>query len=266
VFAPLAESPMVADRGYTPPPAPLKEYRHMLDVLQLSRAVIVQPSVYGTDNSVTVDAVNALGATARGIAVVDETVSEGELERLHGAGIRGIRLNPKFGGGVGLGAMEALAARIADLGWHIQLLIDARELPDVADRLRALPVAIVIDHMGYMSVGHGLDDPGFRTLLDLVGDGRCWVKLSGAYRTTVAGPPYEDVGSFALALIEAGPSRMVWGTDWPHPAHDGPMPNDGDLLDLLGLWAPDEALRHAILVDNPAALYGFDSRGSGAWT
>jgi predicted TIM-barrel fold metal-dependent hydrolase len=246
---------MVAERGYTPPPARVQDFRAMHRVLGIERAVIVQPSVYGTDNRVTLDAIAAYGPECRGVAVVDPEIGAGDLVALHRAGIRGVRLNLSFGG-LGLDSLEAIAARIAPFGWHVQLLLDGRDLPDIAARLRALPVAVVVDHMGHMSVAHGLDHPGFRALLDLVGSG-AWVKLSGAYRVTAAGPPYADVAPLARALIAANPERAVWGTDWPHPAHDGPMPNDGDLLDGLLDWAPDEALR-MILADNPARLYGFD--------
>lgn len=258
VIAPLDKYPLVAERRYTPPEATLEAYAQVLDTLGLERTVIVQPSVLGTDNGATLEAMAALGARARGVAVVDADVADAELERLHEAGIRGLRLNVLFGGGVGFEAMERLAARIAPMGWHLQLLVDARDLAALAPRLRALPVDIVVDHMGHMSTAHGIDHPGFQALLALVREGACWVKLSGNYRISAAGPPYADAAPFARALIEAGPGRMVWGTDWPHPALEGPMPNDGALLDAVFDFAPDDALQRAILVDNPATLYGFD--------
>jgi predicted TIM-barrel fold metal-dependent hydrolase len=258
VFAPLELAPMVPERGYTPPPASLEDFRAMHRVLGIERAVIVQPSVYGTDNRVTLEAIAGYGPQCRGVAVVDPAIGAEELAAMHRAGIRGVRFNLSFAGGLGLESLETIAAMIAPFGWHLQLLLDARELPELSPRLARLPVALVVDHMGHMRVDHGLDHAGIRALLDLVGSGRAWVKLSGQYRITVAGPPYADVAPLARALIAANPERAVWGTDWPHPAHEGPMPNDGDLLDGLLEWAPDEALRRAILADNPARLYGFD--------
>lgn len=258
VFEAPGRYPMVAERSYTPPEAPLEAYEHLHRTLGIDRGVLVQPSVYGTDNSAMLDAMAQIGPRLRGVAVVEPDVSEAELARLDKAGVRGVRVNLLFKGGVGPDAMARLAARVGELGWHLQLLIDISTFPDLAKTLGPLPVDLVVDHMGHMKVANGLDHPGFRDLLALVRDGRAWVKLSGAYRTTgqrVA--PYDDVDPFARALIEAGPERMVWGSDWPHPMVDIPMPNDGEILDLLARWAPDEDVRRKILVDNPAALYGF---------
>lgn len=257
VLGPPEKYPYVAERSYTPPTALLEDYQALHRALGIARAVIVQPSVHGTDNEVTLEAIAGYGANARGIAVVDSGVTDDELARLNEGGVRGIRLNVLFGGGVGLQAMEPLAQRIADMGWHIQLLLDARDLVELAPRLRKLPVAVVVDHIGHMNVGHGIDHPGFQALISLVGDGVCWVKLSGNYRVSAKGPPFKDVIPFARALIEASPQHMVWGTDWPHPALYDAMPNDGDLLDALDDYAPEADLKRAILVDNPARLYGF---------
>ena len=257
VLGPPEKYPYVAERSYTPPTALLEDYQALHRTLGIERAVIVQPSVHGTDNQVTLDGIAGYGTNARGIAVVDTSVTDGELARLNDGGMRGIRLNVLFGGGVGFQAMESLAQRIADMGWHIQLLLDARNLAELAPRLRKLPVPLVVDHMGHMNVSHGIDHAGFQSLIELVRDGVCWVKLSGNYRISEQGPPYRDVIPFARALIEAAPQHMVWGTDWPHPALYEFMPNDGDLLDALNDYAPETDLKQAILVDNPARLYGF---------
>ena len=259
VLGPPEKYPYVAQRSYTPPAALLEDYMALHRVLGIERAVIVQPSVHGTDNQVTLDGIAGYGPNARGIAVVDVDVTDKELERLNDGGIRGVRLNLLFGGGVGLHTLEPLARRIVDLGWHVQLLLDARNMVELAPRLRKLPVSVVVDHMGHMHTEHGIDHPGFQALLDLVRDGVCWVKVSGNYRISSEGPPYRDAIPFAHALIEAAPQHMVWGTDWPHPALNDHMPNDGDLLDALDDFAPDTDLKRAILVDNPARLYGFDS-------
>ncbi len=257
VIGPPDTYPYVPERSYTPPDALLGEYQKLHSILGIERAVIIQPSVHGTDNQVTLDAIAGYGESCRGIAVVDEAVSDAELERLNVGGMRGLRLNVLFGGGVGLQALEPLAERIAGFGWHIQLLLDASEMVELAPRIRKLPVPVVVDHMGHMSVEKGLAHPGFEALLSLVRDGLCWIKLSGNYRISKSYPDYADAVPFARALIEAAPEHMVWGTDWPHPALYDVMPNDGDLLDALHDYAPEEALRQAILVDNPAKLYGF---------
>lgn len=257
VIGPSEKFPYVDARSYTPPTASLEAYKRLHQVLGIQRAVIVQPSVHGTDNRVTLEAIAGYGEAARGVAVVNETVSEAELVALHEGGIRGLRLNVLFGGGVGLHALEPLAARIADLGWHIQLLLDASHMVELAPRIRKLPVPVVVDHMGHMNVDKGLEHPGFVALCALVREGLCWIKLSGNYRLSTARPHYEDVIPYARTLIEAAPEHMIWGTDWPHPALYAAMPNDGDLLDALDDYAPGVDEKRAILVDNPARLYGF---------
>jgi predicted TIM-barrel fold metal-dependent hydrolase len=229
----------------------------MLDAIGCERGVLVQVSVHGTDNRLLVSALRESPERLRGIAVVTPDVSDRELRALAEAGVRGLRLNVLFGGGVLLDALEALALRIALLGWHLQLLIDARDLPAIGPRLERLPVEVVIDHMGHIPVDAGTDHPGFRWMQRLLASGRAWVKLSGAYRISRAGAPFDDTIPFARALVATAPDRCLWGSDWPHVAVTGPMPNTGDLLSLLARWVPDEALRTRILVDNPARLYGF---------
>ncbi|MEM7223193.1 MAG: amidohydrolase family protein [Pseudomonadota bacterium] len=260
ILGPLARYPFVAERGYTPPEALLATYRHMLATLGLSRAVIVQPSVYGTDNSATLAAIAASEGAFRGVAVVGADVTDAELAELHRAGMRGLRINPLYKHAASLADCQRLAERIAPLGWHLQIFLDVSGLSQQEQAmLSRLPVPIVIDHMGYMPVSKGLDDPGFQWLLDQLAEGHAWAKLSGAYYlASTPGPPYRDVAPFAHALIEANPQRCIWASNWPHPMVTGQMPNDGDLMDLLGDWAPYAALRQAILVDNPAALYGFN--------
>jgi 2-pyrone-4,6-dicarboxylate lactonase len=261
VFGPEARYPYSPKRGYTPPDAPFEAYRRMHETLGIERGVLTQPSVYGTDNRAIIDAVARDPENLRAVAAVDADISDGELRRLDDTGVRGVRINLVDKGGMPFATFadfERFASRIADLGWHVEFLVHVHEFPDLAPRFRALPVDSVVGHLGYMRTSEGLDHPGFRQFLDLVAEGRCWVKLSGAYRvTTLERAPYKDVAPFARALIEARPDRMLWGTDWPHPICKIPMPNDGDLLDLLLDWSPDEATRRRILVDNPARLYGF---------
>lgn len=250
--------PYVANRSYTPPPASLAAYKHMHTILGIERAVIVQPSIYGLDNSITLCAIRDYGPQCRGIAVVDGTIGEAELETFHQGGIRGIRYNMMFGGGVELTSLERMADRIAAFGWHVQLLIDGRGLTDLEPRLQKLSVPVVIDHMGFIQARDGLDQPGFQALLRLVAAGRTWVKLSGNYRISQERPDFTDAIPFARALIAAAPDRMVWGTDWPHPALFEFMPQDHALVEALYSYFDDPGMAKRILVDNPAGLYGFD--------
>ncbi len=257
IFGPVDKYPFTPNRSYTPPEASIEAYRRMLGALGFERGVIVQPSVYGTDNRCTRDAVVAAGGKWRGVAVVEPGVSDSLLPELHAAGFRGVRLNLLFKGGLQLDALERIARAIQPLGWHVQLLLDGRDLPELADRLGRLPVDFVVDHMGHMPASLGAGHAGFQTLLQLLRGGHCWVKLSGAYRISGEPQPYNDAVPFARALVETAPAKLVFGTDWPHPSVSVPMPQDASLLDLLPAWAPEEATRRRILVENPARLYDF---------
>jgi 2-pyrone-4,6-dicarboxylate lactonase len=253
------------ERIYTPPEALLSDYRRMLDTLGVERAVLVQPSVYGADNTALLDALATDPGRLRGVAVVEPDISRVELERLHRAGVRGVRCNivdVKEGKGrLPLEALRALADKIRPHGWHIELLLHVDEFPDIDRALAEFPVDVVLGHLGYMRAGGtnaGVDAPGFRALLRLLATGRAWVKLTGPYRISVAsGLPYADVTPLARALVDVAPDRIVWGTDWPHVMVKTPMPNDGALCDLLADWVPDAGRRRAVLVDNSARLYGF---------
>ena len=259
VFGPAARYPLSPRRGYTPPDCLLADYRRMLATIGCTRAVLVQPSVYGTDNRAHLDALAEAGPAFRMVAVLEPDVPATELERLHAAGVRGVRFNLVSKGGGTAEGLARMAARIAALGWHVQVFATADALARLEPELARLPVPVVIDHMGHVTTELGLAHAGFQALLRLLRGGNAWVKLSGAYRTSrEPRAPFSDVVPYARALIEAAPQRCVWGSDWPHPmVNDRPMPNDGDLADLLADWAPDAAQRQRILVDNPAALYGF---------
>ena len=252
--------PLVDARSYTPPEAPPAAYLAMLAATGMTHGVVVQPSVHGTDNGLIAGVLRAQKGKLRGIAVVAPEVSERELETLNDAGFRGCRLNVLFGGGVGLHAIDALAKKLAPFGWHLQFLIDVREIAPIAKKLEKLPVPWVVDHMGYVPAREGANNPGFRTLVSLLRDGDGWVKVSGAFRLTGEGPPYRDTIPFAHALLAARPDRLVWGSDWPHVAIKPPMPKIGELLDLLADWVPDEGARKRVLVDNAHRLYGFGTR------
>jgi predicted TIM-barrel fold metal-dependent hydrolase len=259
IFGPVEHYPFTRNRSYTPPEASIAAYRRMLTALGFERAVIVQPSVYGTDNRCTRDALAASGGAWRGVAVVEPGIGDSELTDLHAAGFRGIRINLLFKGGLQLDVLEQIARRIQPLGWHVQLLLDASDLPDISERLQCLSADFVIDHMGHMPASLGTGHAGFRTLLHLLRGGHCWVKLSGAYRISQGPYPYADAAPFARALLETAAEKLVFGTDWPHPSISVPMPQDASLLDLLATWAPEESTRQQILVDNPARLYDFPS-------
>jgi 2-pyrone-4,6-dicarboxylate lactonase len=258
VVGPPDRWPTIPDRRYEPEQGPLSAYVAFLDRLGIERCVLVQPSIYGTDNGCQLEAMRAIGRQrARGIAVVDEAVTDDALRRLDDAGMRGLRFNLKSGG-LGLDALEPIARKIAPFGWHLQLFTAASVIADIADRLRTLPVPIVFDHMGAPEIPLGVSQPGFAALLKLLGDGRAWVKLSGAERLSTQPSGYDDVVPFARALIAAAPDRTVWGVDWPPSRFFKTKPEPRHWIDQLRKYAPDPTILNAILVSNPAALYGFD--------
>lgn len=263
ICGPAARYPYSPQRIYTPPDALPADYMAMLAKLGVARAVLVQPSVYGTDNAAMLDAMAAAGPRYRGVAVIDEAASDDELARLDAAGVRGIRLNlvdvASPTGEIPLDDARRLAARVAPLGWHVELLIHADDYPDLDAMFADFPTDIVLGHLGYMRPGQDIAAPGFEALLRLLGGGRCWVKLTGPYRISAGDLPYADVTPFARALVDAAPDRLLWGSDWPHVMVKKAMPNDGDLCDLLDDWIPDADARKKVLVDNPAALYGFEN-------
>jgi 2-pyrone-4,6-dicarboxylate lactonase len=257
VFGPRERYPYAVNRHYSPPRVFLADYLAMLDALGLARGVLVQTAVHGTDNRVVLDAIAAHPDRLRAVALIDERFDDAALEALHRGGVRGFRANLVAKIGIQLDAARALAKRVARLGWHVQLLLDVESFPDLDRVLGDFPTEVVIDHMGRPDPARGVGAPGFQALIRLLRSGRGWGKLSAPYRTSRLQPGYADMTVFAQALIEAAPDRLVWGGDWPHVTLETPMPNDGDLLDLLAVWAPDPRLRAKILVDNPAALYGF---------
>jgi predicted TIM-barrel fold metal-dependent hydrolase len=259
VFGPAARFPFAEGRTYTPPDSPFEALQALQKVLGLQRAVIVQATCHGTDNSATLDAIARSGGRYRGVAIVDDSFSEKDFEKLHAGGIRAARFSyaRHIGNAPDFSQVKRVAEKIAPLGWHVVLYLEAEDVVENAKTLAALPVPVVIDHMGRVKTALGTGQDAFRLLLDLVRGEDFWVKICGAERISSAGPPYADAAPFAQALIEAAPDRVLWGTDWPHPNIEGRMPNDGDLLDLLALYAPAAAMRDRILVDNPARLYGF---------
>ena len=249
--------PFLTNRGYTPPAATADAYLDMLDKTGMAYGVLVQISVHGTDNSLMLEALRTHRDRLRAVAVVELGLPDHAYGALREAGVVGLRINASYGNSrVNLADLERYGHLCAEMGWHLQLMVTASDLPALAPRLARLPIPVIIDHMGHFPAAEGLAHPGFQTLISLVRDG-AWTKLSGAYRLAKAGTGYRETIPLARALVEAAPSRCVWGSDWPHVSTWDTMPNVGDLLDLLADWVPDEAARTRILVDNPRRLHGF---------
>jgi predicted TIM-barrel fold metal-dependent hydrolase len=259
-----ARFPYSKERIYTPPDSTLADYKHLLKTLGCERAVLVQPSVYGDDNAAMLDALVNGGPGFRAVAVTQPDISDAEIDKLHRAGVRGLRFNVvdrrENKNQVPADMLRGVAKRIAARGWHIEMLVQLDEAGDFAPLLGTLGVPVVIGHLGYPKAlaKTWTQTKAFAELLKLLDGGQCWIKLTGPYRiTSDADLPYADVVEPAQKLIAHAPQRMIWGTDWPHVMKKKPMANDGDMTDLLDQWMPDAATRKCILVDNPAALYGF---------
>lgn len=261
VFGPGNRYPFILHGLYKPADALPSQYRRMLDVLGLERGVLVQPSVYGTNNQAMLDALAQDPARLRGVAVLPFDADRNEIERLHVQGVRGVRCNIvdlKFDKGVlPLEGLRGLAERIEPFGWHVEFLMHVNEFPELDRQLADFPVEVVFGHLGYVPTAQGPNAKGFHALLRLLRDGKAWVKLTAPYRLTPGAAPYPDVTPFALKLVEAVPDRLLWGSDWPHTFIKSAMPNDGDLFDLFAQWVADEGVRRRILVDNPARLYDY---------
>jgi predicted TIM-barrel fold metal-dependent hydrolase len=243
-----------------PGDATVDDYRALQKRIGTTRNVIVQPSTYGTMNEPTLDALVAFGPTARAVVVVDTTVTDAELKRMHGLGARGIRFNLAQAGATTPEMLEPLGKRINELGWHIQINATAEKIMEVMPILETLPCPIVFDHLAHIPEPAGINDPLFGKVRGLIDKGKTWVKLSGAYADTKVGSPsYADSTAVAQAYVKAAPERLVWGSDWPHPSERDPKPKPDDavLIDLMLVWAPDEAVRNHIFVDNAAKLYDF---------
>jgi predicted TIM-barrel fold metal-dependent hydrolase len=257
IFGPFDQFPLDPGRRYEPPVALVEDYLAMASVVGLERMVIVTPSPYGTDNRVTLDAIERFGRhRAVGVAVIDDSFDDAALKRLADAGIRGLRFNLVSGNGTPVEQLRALARRIAPLGWHIQVYADGATLAGIAPTLAELPVDVVVDHIGGVKADLGTAHPQFQALLRLLDSGRAWVKTC-SYRASSKGHPWDDVAPNVRALVAAAPERCVWGTDWPHSSMQPPLPEASALLDQFFAWVPDAAIRQRILVDNPAKLYGF---------
>jgi 2-pyrone-4,6-dicarboxylate lactonase len=258
VFGPAADFPYAPERKYTPCDAPKERLFALRDFLGFERNVIVQASCHGRDNRALVDALKTAGDRARGVAVVDPDIPDGELKRMDEAGVRAVRFNfvRRLVDTTPREAFLRTADRIAGLGWHIVVYFEAADLEDLMPFLQQLPTPVVVDHMGRPDITKGVDHEDFRRFIALLDDNpNIWTKVSCPERLTVAGPPYDDVVTFARALVERFPHRVLWGTDWPHPNMKSHMPDDGVLVDVIPRIAVTAERQRALLVDNPMSLY-----------
>jgi predicted TIM-barrel fold metal-dependent hydrolase len=259
IFGPAAVYPFSPKRPYSPPDAPLGMFRKLHEAIGVERAVIVNATVHGFDNRVVIDAIAQSGGKYRGVANVNNSMSEADLMALDKGGIRACRFAfLKRLGGVGdMKVFRTLVDRVAAIGWHVDIYLEAGTVREFVPILKALPVTYVIDHMGTISAAKGLDDPEFKALLDLqASDDKCWMKITGLERASAGAAPFHDSVPFAKQLIDNAPDRVLWGTDWPHP-NVKIMPNDGTLVDLIPLYAPDPAVQRKLLVTNPEKLFKF---------
>jgi D-galactarolactone isomerase len=243
-----------------PGDATVEDYRAFQKRIGTTRNVIVQPSTYGTENAPTLEAAVAFGPTARAVVVVDTSVTDAELKRMHEQGARGIRFNLASSSVTTPEMIEPLSKRVNELGWHIQINASAEKIQEIMPILQKVTSPIVFDHLAHIPQPDGVNHPLFSQVRALIDKGKTWVKLSGAYADTKVGPPtYADTTLVAQAYAKAAPERCVWGSDWPHPGvrDPQPKPDDAILFDLLLVWAPDEKVQHRILIENPAVLYDF---------
>jgi 2-pyrone-4,6-dicarboxylate lactonase len=257
VFAPPNRYPFYAARAYTPPPGiDAARLIRMHEAIGVGRAVLVASNVYAEDLRATEDALKAHPDRFRGVALIRPDIADAEFDRLHRLGFRAVRINLVLAGALRMEHLPALAPRLADRGWHLEVQSKPETLAEVADRLMALPIDIAIDHLSLIRPEHGENHPGIAAVLRLLDGGRGWAKLSGPYVGEPAGPRYPKAAALARRFAEAAPERCLWGSNWPHP-QAVPMPDDGDLVDWLAEVVPDAAARKRILVDNPARLFGF---------
>ena len=249
--------PLAPGVANTPPDATVEDYLLFQKRLGTTRHVVVAPSAYGTNNSCTLDALAKFGQNARGVGVVDTSVTDQELRRLYEGGIRGLRINVPPRIATTIDMIEPLSRRVHDFGLHMQLHMFADDLVKIEDVLLQSPSQIVIDHFGRIPQPRGMAHPAFGIICKLLDKGNTWVKLSSGYQDSKVGAPsYADVGKVAQAYVKLAPERILWGTDWPHPGVSV-LPDDAAMFDLLADWVPDEKTRQQILVKNPEILFGF---------
>jgi predicted TIM-barrel fold metal-dependent hydrolase len=257
IFGPAAKFPYAPGRRYTPEDAPKEMLRALHEHLGISRSVIVQASCHGKDNAAMLDCIASDPRRYRGVAIVDDSFTDSDYEKLHAGGVRGVRFNfvKHLGGAPDMGVFDRVIGRIKSRGWHVVLHLDAPDIIPLSPMIRKLPLPFVIDHMGRVPAKDGVDQPPLRALLELSRLENCWIKVCGAERISM--PPYAAAVPIAHALVAAAPERVLWGTDFPHPnaTHEA---DEADLVDLVPQYAQDALAQKRLLVDNPARLYGFD--------
>jgi predicted TIM-barrel fold metal-dependent hydrolase len=256
VFGPAAKFPYAPGRRYTPEDAPKEMLRALHDHLGVERSVIVQASCHGTDNAAMLDCIASDPKRYRGVAIVDDTFTDKDYDKLHAGGVRGVRFNfvKHLGGAPDMGVFDRVIASITPRGWHVVLHLDAPDIIPLSPMIRKLPLPFVVDHMGRVPAKDGVDQPPLRALLELSRLENCWIKVCGAERISM--PPYDAAVPIAHALVEAAPTRVLWGTDFPHP-NATHAADEADLVDLVPQYAQDALAQKRLLVDNPARLYGF---------
>jgi predicted TIM-barrel fold metal-dependent hydrolase len=257
VFGPRDGFPYAAERTFTPPDVPVEALRARHDFLGLERAVIVQSVCHGTDHSALLHALAAGRGRYRGVALLTPRTGEAEISRLHAAGVRGVRFSflPHLGDGPAEGDVHAVLAAVESFGWHATVHVAGDGIIQHARLIGGITGPAVIDHMARIDLADPA--PAMRTLRTLLDRGNVWLKLSGIDRLSAQGPPYDDAVALAATLARYAPERMLWGTDFPHPNISGSAPDDGLLVELTERIVPDESRRHAMLVTNPATVFGF---------
>jgi 2-pyrone-4,6-dicarboxylate lactonase len=258
IYGPFDRFPLPDDRSFTPSEAPETALRALHDAIGIQRAVIVQSQGHGLDHRPLLDALAVGNGRYRGVALLKPTSSASEIAGFDQAGICGVRFNflRHLGGNPSLDAMRDIMKLVRPFGWHVAVHVTGPDLIRYADFIAGIDARVVVDHMARPDIGHGIDACR-DTLFRLLDSGRIWVKLSGGDRLSKAGPPYLDVVPYARSLAEHSPERILWGSDWPHVNLDGPMSDDGALVDLVAAIAPTDDLRRRMLVDNPMAFFGF---------
>ena len=258
VFGPGDVFPYAPNRRYTPADAPKEMLRALHDHLGVERAVIVQASCHGTDNRAMLDCIASDPRRYRGVAIVDDSFTDADFDRLDTGGVRGVRFNfvKHLGGAPDMAVFNRVIDRIKDRGWHVVLHLDAADIVPLSDMIRKLPLPFIVDHMGRVPASAGVDQPGLKALVDLARRDNCWIKVCGSERISM--PPYAEAVPIARALLEAAPERVLWGTDFPHPnaTHEA---DEADLVDLVPQFAASALAQQRLLVDNPARLYGFNA-------
>ncbi|MFA7670033.1 MAG: amidohydrolase family protein [Burkholderiaceae bacterium] len=255
IFEATSVYPLAETTTYEPTPATEADYQALREAYGIDRAVLVHPSVYGADHTSYEVLMAKNSSWLRGVAVLHSSNTDAEIERWHQLGTKGTRINVLFAGGPTASDINNIIDRVKPYGWHVQLFGDLSKIGDLAGRIAERGVPVVVDHIGHADPDQLINSAGFTNLLSLMREGQAWVKLSAPYRLSVQAPAYPEVRPLVDALLDANPAQAVWGTDWPHPNIHGPMPNDGNLVDLVFDWLPDEASRQAVLVDNPTRLY-----------